>query len=224
MWLCARECRECRLVSSAQEDTEGGRLLFLAQSAAPGWMPTNMESCIHADFKMGLFSGGEVILLWAALCMLPLLSTCQNACTLSQPLILPGDIDPVFVLHPLDKSWRGEEEEAASVRASGSTFLAFVAFWNVLCWPSPLQDYPLNPGVRNSLPQLWSPRCPSFPLKFCLSTTEEFRQLISRFKPRCDIEEKSMRLGIKRKVRITALPLTICVILSLPFTLFESPK
>ena len=79
MWLCAGECI---LVSSAQEGTESGRLLFLAQSAAPGWMPTNMESCIHADFKMGLFSGGEVILLWAALCMLPLLSTCQNACPL----------------------------------------------------------------------------------------------------------------------------------------------
>ena len=54
MWLCAGECR---LVSSAQEGTEGGRLLFPGQSAAPVWIPTNMESCVHADSKMGLFRG-----------------------------------------------------------------------------------------------------------------------------------------------------------------------
>ena len=54
MWLCAGECR---LVSSAQEGTECGRLLFPRQSAAPVWIPTKMESCVHADSKMGLFRG-----------------------------------------------------------------------------------------------------------------------------------------------------------------------
>ena len=49
--------REHRLVSSAQENPEGGRLLFLGQSAAPGWIPINMESCVHADSQMGLFRG-----------------------------------------------------------------------------------------------------------------------------------------------------------------------
>lgn len=50
-----------------------------------------------------------------------------------------------------------------------------------LYWPSTLHspDCPLNPGARNSLPQLWSPRHPSFPLK-SFSATEEFLQLISR--------------------------------------------
>ena len=50
-----------------------------------------------------------------------------------------------------------------------------------LCWPSTLHspNCPLNPGARNSLPQLWSPRHPSFPLK-SFSATEEFVQLISR--------------------------------------------
>lgn len=94
------------LLSSAQEDTEGGRLLFLAQSAASG--STNMESCVHADCQMGLFRG----LSNAFFCRLPSRASSplhtQNACTLSQPLITPGDIDPVFVPHPLDKA--GEEK------------------------------------------------------------------------------------------------------------------
>ena len=48
---------EYRLVSSAQKNTEGGRLLFPGQSAASGWIHTNMERCVHADSQMGLFRG-----------------------------------------------------------------------------------------------------------------------------------------------------------------------
>lgn len=47
VWLWAEEGK---LVSTAQEGAEGGRLLFLGQS-------TNLESCVHADCKVGLFRG-----------------------------------------------------------------------------------------------------------------------------------------------------------------------
>lgn len=109
---------------------------------------------------------------------------------------------------------------ASSVHASGPIVLAFVAYLIVpLTWLSPLHNpnYPMNKGVRNSFPPLWSPTLPPFPWKSPLSLTEEFRQLTSSV---CVRVGKNMGLGVKQEVQITAPPLSLCLTLGKLFNVW----
>ena len=85
---------EHRLVSSAQKNIEGERLLFPGQSAAPRWIHTNMESCVHADSHWGSLGVWSNTPSWE----LP------PACFLSSPLArMPAPTTPT--LHP--SCWHG---------------------------------------------------------------------------------------------------------------------